>query len=146
MTRPANRPAKTPRRKVDKPEKACAFPQELSDRLEHLAQLPQNWDSYGGLPISPKAVEQAKAILREVIALGGKDFPLPFIGPSGDGTLVLEWKTPAGQELILDIPLGEEPLPFLLVEPQGPEGEVETEGVIGKTWPLAEVIRRLQAE
>lgn len=146
MTRPANRSTNAPRRKADKPEKTGALPQELSDRLAHLATLLPNWDSYGAVPISSDAITRTKAILRRILALGDKGIPLPFIGPSGDGTLVLEWKTPAGKELILDIPLGEEPLPFLLVEPQGPEGEVETEGVIGETLTLAEVIRRLQAE
>lgn len=142
----ADRPTKTPRRKADKREKDAALPQELSDRLEYLASLPQDWDSYGAARIGGEAIERTKQVLLEVLALANGAVPLPFIGPANDGTLVLEWKTPAGKELILDIPLGAEPLPFLLVEPQGPEGEVETEGVIDKTWPLAEVIRRLQAE
>jgi hypothetical protein len=83
-------------------------------------------------------------MLKEALAIG-EETPHPFIAPANDGTIVLEWKTPTGKELILDIPSDDEPVAFLLVEPKEPEGEVETEGVIGKPWALSELIRRLQA-
>jgi hypothetical protein len=131
--------------KADKPKKSAPLPPELSDRLKHLATLPQNWDSYGAAPINPKTIERVRSILREIIAAGAKDIPLPFIAPANDGTLVLEWKTGGGKELILDVPHGDELISFLLVEPQGPEAEKKTEGVIGEPWTLVEVIGRLLA-
>lgn len=138
-----NRLTKTPRRKADKPEKAGALPQEILDRLAHLAILPANWDSYGGSPINPKAVEKAKTILLEALAMGGEGIPLPFIAPSPDGGLELEWTTSSGKELMLEIPPEEGPVAFLLVEPTVSGEEEETEGTLGESYTLDEVIRRL---
>ena len=142
---PANRPPRPRIRKSDKSEMNVVLPQAVSDRLSHLANLPQDWDSYGGSPMSPKAIRRAELILKEALTIA-KEVPPPFIAPANDGTVVLEWKTSTGKELILDIPLDDEPVSFLLVEPKKPEGEIETEGVIGKPWALAEVICRLQAK
>jgi len=119
------------------------LPESLSDRLKHLARLPHNWDSYGAAPISQNAIEKTKLILREILAVSGKDCPLPFIGPSPDGGVGLEWTVPSGKELILDIPPSEEPLTFLLVEPTDSGDEKETEGTIGDPYTLDGVIRRL---
>lgn len=140
-----NRSPRAKIRKADKPKKSAPLPPELSDRLKHLATLPQNWDSYGAAPISPETISRVRSMLRQILAAGGDNPPLPFIAPASEGTIVLEWKTGRGKELILDVPHGDEPISFLLVEPQGPEAEKETEGVIGESWTLVEVIGRLLA-
>jgi hypothetical protein len=139
----ANRPTRAKVRKADKSKDSVALPQELSDRLDHLARLPQNWDSYGAVSINPKAIERVRSILREIFAVGAKDIPHPFIAPANDGTLVLEWETANGKELILDVPPDDEPASFLLVEPEAHGKERETEGLVGEPWTLAEVIGRL---
>jgi hypothetical protein len=71
--------------------------------------------------------------------------PLPFIAPANNGMLVLEWETPEGTELIVDVPPQDEPVSFLLIEHDESGSRVETEEVIGERWNLREVIRRLLA-
>jgi hypothetical protein len=108
-----------------------------------LARLPQNWDSYGASPINPEAIQKARGILRSVFALGGTSIPLPFVAPSPDGGIELEWKTTSNKELMLDIPPVEGHMAFLLVEPTDSGDEQETEGKIGEPYTLEEVVRRL---
>lgn len=140
---PANRPTRAKVRKADKPEKSSPLPPELSDRLNRLATLPQNWDSYGAAPISPEAIQTARGILRSVFALGGTSIPLPFVAPSPDGGIELEWKTTSNKELMLEIPPMEGWIGFLLVELNDSGDEQETEGKIGDLYTLEEVVRRL---
>lgn len=140
---PANRPTRAKVLKADKPEKSSSLPPELSDRLNRLATLPQNWNSYGAAPINPEAKQRARGIIRRVLALAGKDIVLPFVAPSPDGGIELEWITSSGKELMLEIPPNGEPIAFLLVEPTGTGGEHETEGTIGDLYTLKEVVRRL---
>ena len=125
------------------PRKTKRLPKSVLNRLNTLAQLPQNWDSYGAPPINSQTTERAALTLREILGTGEVEVPLPFIAPAGDGTIVMEWKTDAGKELILDVPPNDGPLTFLLVEPTDSGEELEIEETIGERWPLAQVIRRL---
>ena len=115
------------------------------ERLNRFATLPENWDSYGAPPISQKIIDWAVSTLREILRIGKKEIPLPFIAPAGDGRIVMEWKTELGKELILDVPPNAEPLSFLLVEPTEDGGETEIEDVIGEDWTLEQIIKRLLA-
>jgi hypothetical protein len=126
-------PADTPPGKSDMPE-------SLSQRLDLLLSLPDNWDSYGAAPISPNTISRVEAALREIFMVVGEDTPLPFVAPANDGTIVLEWKTAEGRELTLDIPPDGGPMSFLLIVPESPEPGME--GVVGEGWTLAEVIKR----
>ncbi len=110
-----NRSSRAKGRQADQTTESPALPKELSDRLDHLAGLPQNWDSYGASPINPKVIQRVRAILREILVSGGEDVPLPFIAPSGDGGLELEWTSVSGKELMLELPPGDRPVAFLLV-------------------------------
>jgi hypothetical protein len=130
-------------RKTNKPEKSAPMPPELSERLNRLATLPQNWDSYGAVPMHPKTMNRVRSVLLEILALGGEGLPLPFIAPSPDGGIELEWKTTSNKELMLDIPPVEGHMAFLLVEPTDSGDEQETEGKIGDLYTLEEVVRRL---
>ena len=140
---PADRPTRAKGRKVNTSKKGVPLPAELSQRLEHLASLPQNWDSYGAAPICPTVIKRAREVLQEALAVGGNDIPLPFIAPSPDGGLELEFETESRKELMLDIPPAEGPLAFLLVEPTSQGQERETEGTINGSHSLEEVIKRL---
>ena len=121
------------------------LPDSILERLNRFATLPENWDSYGAPPISQKIIDWAVSTLREILRIGKKEIPLPFIAPAGDGRIVMEWKTELGKELILDVPPNTEPLSFLLVEPTEDGGEIETEDVIGEDWTLEQIIKRLLA-
>ena len=123
--------------------RAGELPEFVLDRLSMLAQLPADWDSYGAPPINADTTKRAASTLSEILGTGEVEVPLPFIAPAGDGTIVMEWKTDAGKELILDVPPDDGPLTFLLVEPTESGKELELEETIGERWPLAQVIRRL---
>ena len=60
--------------------------------LEEMARLPDNWDGYGGLPISKGAVANARAALSSLLAA----VPLPDITPNPNGTISMEWETERG--------------------------------------------------
>jgi hypothetical protein len=78
-------------------------------RFAELHALPQDWDSYGGLPPTPRALRSAEALVAELAREYGRTlgetavpreiFPIP------DGGLELEWS--AG-EWMLGIEIGPE--------------------------------------
>lgn len=121
------------------------LPSALYDHLHELSRLPDNWDSYGALPISPQVIERATSTLREILAFPEKGISLPFVAPACDGTIGMQWNAESGKELILDIPPCDQPLSFLLVEPVEGNGEVEIEDVLDEKWTLEMVIQRLLA-
>ena len=139
-----NRSSRAKGRQADQTTESPALPKELSDRLDHLADLPQNWDSYGASPINPKVIQRVRAILREILALGGEDIPLPFVAPAGDGGLELEWTSLSGEELMLELSPEDRPVAFLLVERTDSGEKKETEGTIGDLFTLEEITRRLR--
>ena len=62
------------------------YPNE--NRLNELANLPNGWDGYNGLPAQRAAVEYARCIMDEI-----REYTLifPAIVPLSDGGLQLEW-------------------------------------------------------
>lgn len=57
------------------------------DEINIAAQLPQGWDSYGGARLNVKAAVRAIELLERLNFSG----PSPWISPSPDGGLHLEW-------------------------------------------------------
>lgn len=57
----------------------------MDERLDKIAALEPNWDSYGALPISPQAVAEA----RRLLSYWPGDHPWPV--PRTDGTVALEF-------------------------------------------------------
>jgi hypothetical protein len=68
--------------------------------------LPENWDSYGGLPVSDQHARVAWRFLERVMT---DDLPLPDFIPLGDGGVQLEWE------------IGDTRLSFTTEEGQAPE-------------------------
>ena len=60
-------------------------------RLDELASLPDNWDSYGGVPISE---DTRKDVLRLLEAIVSARDPLPVLVPGSEGSVDLEWHAP----------------------------------------------------
>lgn len=58
------------------------------DRLEHLLQLQNDWDSYGSVQILFENAEYAVRLLDFVMT---PTAPAPFIAPTSGGSLQLEW-------------------------------------------------------
>lgn len=60
----------------------------LLKQLQELLQLGRNWDSYGGCPIEPKAVEVALRIAGDVLSAEASP---PTVVPTSQGGVQLEW-------------------------------------------------------
>lgn len=63
---------------------------EAARKLDALGSLGRNWDSYGGLPISPGA----RAITFDALGwLKNQDLPVPAVVLGSSGTVHLEWRS-----------------------------------------------------
>lgn len=69
------------------------------ERLSHFQSLQPNWDSYGGLPISPAAIEGATVLIAVLERLG---IPDPQVYPIGNGAVGLEWSQ-NGADLAIEV-------------------------------------------
>ncbi|HDL01299.1 MAG TPA: hypothetical protein ENH23_03600 [candidate division Zixibacteria bacterium] len=61
---------------------------KIVDRINHLLNLPKDWDSYGAKKIIP---EVAISLMRSIAKFPQKHIPDPTIVPSNDGGLQIEW-------------------------------------------------------
>jgi hypothetical protein len=61
---------------------------EAKRLLIELSELPPNWDSYGGKPLSPAMRAEASALLEQIAEPG---LPMPAIVPTTDGSIQFEW-------------------------------------------------------
>lgn len=58
-------------------------------KIDGLASLEKNWDSYGGLPIDPRSIVHAKST---ITWLAGMGFDVsPVVTPLTTGLVQLEW-------------------------------------------------------
>ncbi len=62
---------------------------EAQRRLEELKGFRQDWDSYGGLPITPRSIESVRKYLTHLAA----DTPRALVVPTSQGGVSLEWNT-----------------------------------------------------
>jgi hypothetical protein len=77
---------------------------EVYDRISALAELEQNWDSYGGLPVASEAISMARVLLSK---LDLEDLPKPHVTAIPDGGIGLHWRI-AKRDLEIEIePTGE---------------------------------------
>ena len=60
----------------------------LLKRLMQLLPLPQDWDSYGGLPVAPANVWAAWHVLTRLMR---EQLPLPALVPTRRGGVQIEW-------------------------------------------------------
>jgi hypothetical protein len=118
------------------------IPLQIAEKLEKLANLPENWDSYGAPPISPSAVAKVRTLLRRAFSRYGRRLPMPSIAPGSHGGLGIEWWAKDGNELILDVP-PEEPPTYLLVLALGEGIEEEDEGTLESLNMLDELLARV---
>ena len=98
------------------------IPPKLKARFQMIAELQEDWNSYGASPISPWSISQARAIANEGIALG---LPAPAVAPATGASVSIEWRT-GHADLIIEIS-PQEGLTYLLVDAAS---QSETEGEI----------------
>jgi hypothetical protein len=106
------------------------------ERLKHLLQLREDWDSYGAAPVDPRAARKALQLLALTTSLAT---PAPAVVPTVRGGLQLEWHQP-------DVDLEVE------VPPSGPLRMTYENFVEGREWegelrsnlaPLVEALAQL---
>lgn len=89
-------------------------------RLDGFAVLEGDWDSYGGLPISPAAI----ALARRLVECFGAGGCLPTdVAPICDGGIQLEWE-PQGHILGVEVMASGQ----LLIDPPQPYDSVAARG------------------
>lgn len=62
---------------------------ETIDRISGLGKLQENWDSFGAMRVSSKAISQAKLLLSN---LDVEDLPRPHIAAIPDGGVGFHWR------------------------------------------------------
>lgn len=72
---------------------------DVDRRIRNFAELPHDWDSYGGRPAPKSVVEAAVAIAATMSDVG---FSRPDVGPESSGGVLLEWHH-EGETLTVDI-------------------------------------------
>ena len=70
-------------------EAVCAWSGEAEQRLSEFEGLGQNWDSYGGAPVTHAAL----AIARQFLARLSPDVPRAFVVPTSPGGVAFDWST-----------------------------------------------------
>lgn len=101
------------------------LPATVSARLLELTRLEADWDSYGALPMSNRAVAAAGALISRILARSG-DRGVPHeITPIADGGVSLEWRYPSRELGLNACPEGG--WSYLLVE-RDEKGRHYTEG------------------
>ena len=122
------------------------IPSETIRALNRIKELPDDWDGDGASKIEEETVSKATSLIREAFLASSSKLEPPSVAPAFGGMIVAEWSGPGGRELILDIPPGDEPPGFLLVEPSDDGNEIETDAEIGNFWSIRDVIARLNGE
>ena len=64
---------------------------DRTHRLHELAELQENWDSYGAHPPAEASVKQAETLLNLMAEL---DADAPHLYPTVDGGIAFEWTYP----------------------------------------------------
>jgi hypothetical protein len=113
-------------------------------RLDELAKLERDWDSYGALPLTSTALIQADALMRKIAKRYGPtlgDGAAPYtLMPIADGGVSIEWRGP-NATLELDIgPIGM--LSYLLIDNSTGERQFEEEAEVGERQAL-DAVRRV---
>lgn len=119
------------------------LPGATRERLLLLSRLEQDWDSYGALPVSPRAIAASGTLISRVIARAGEGAAPHEIMPIADGGISLEWRYPTIELGINACPEGG--WSYLLVE-RKQQGRHYTEGYgLADDDALALIFRTIDA-
>ena len=89
-----------------------------------------NWERYGADPTTEQAIETTAKLLRAVYRIGHGVLESPFIAPSPDGGLDLEWELDSGAELMLVIPPTGTDVRYIFDKMTSSGDTIESEGAL----------------
>ena len=116
---------------------------KASERIRKLATLEPGWDGYGGEPPTEQAIETTARLLIAVYSLTHGKLDSPFIAPSPDGGLDLEWELDSGTELMLVIPPTGTEVRYLLDKTTSSGDTLESEGILAEDGALNALVSQL---
>lgn len=120
--------------------KANLWLRSAQRKISELAQLPENWDSYGSRPIQQPAIEQSADVLARISNL---DLPNPQIFPVPGGGIQLEFQQES-RELEIEI-LPDGSIQFLIVQDGRMREGAIPYGSLGEIYRLAYWLKGAQA-
>ena len=65
---------------------------EIIEKILDLRHLGQNWDSYGAVPVSEKAIVNAYHFVSRMASDGSFIIKRPIVSPEPNGGILLKWK------------------------------------------------------
>ena len=101
------------------------IPPKLKARFQMIAELQEDWNSYGASPISPWSISQARSIINKGMAMG---LPAPAVAPATGASVSIEWQT-GNAGLIIDVD-PQQGLTYLIADKAG---GTETEGELNES-------------
>ena len=111
-----------------------------AERIAKLSRLEQDWDGFGGEPITQEAMNAAAGLLAIIHSLTSGKLRSPFIAPLPEGGLELEWELNASVELALIVPSWGKDIKFLLDVPTNSGDVEESEGFLPRDASLSELL------
>ena len=120
--------------KPDPVEVFSHIPPQLETLFREIAELPEDWNSYGAARISPWSITEARRVTNEGIGLG---LPAPAISPASGASVGIEWQTD-NADLVIDVD-PQQGITYLIVDRASGE---EIEGALN-AGNRAEVLRKV---
>lgn len=77
---------------------------KITSKLDEIAGLERNWDSYDAPSIASDVIDEARSILMAVVGMG---LPEPWVEPGADGGIGIQWNSDDA-ECYIDIEPGQQ--------------------------------------
>jgi hypothetical protein len=71
--------------------RSCDWLQEVFDQLQAIADLPDNWDSYGAYRANEQILISARGLIQSLACVDG--ISKPHVNPTPDGGVQFEWES-----------------------------------------------------
>ena len=112
----------------------------VSERLQRFLSYGPNWNEYGEMPISERAVRRTLVVLHRVAISG----PEPVVVPVYDGGIQIEWYY-GGIEIEVEVPPSG-PVSVYVARPDGSSREDDVQRMDNPIWDeLRTIVTRLEA-
>lgn len=107
------------------------------DQIHNLRKLSEGWDSYGAERISDEACTNAVRFVAMVVTHSDGPMPVPIVGPSVEGGVVLRWELGDVEVMVKLLRKGGE---YFVAKRDA--NELLAEGEIGRFEALVERLKR----